>query len=218
MTDLDTVAFDIETTGFGADDAVTVAGLDTAAGSRVLCQTGGRPAPTDLERRVDAALHEPVDLSTHETERELLAALSSFVRTTVVGRDAKVVAYNGERYRGGFDLPFVRTRLAVHGVEWPFVDLPYVDAMDVFESQFNTTRDTLVGVYDELLGDGLSETDPFADSGEAVTAWDEGDFEALVVHNVADIRRTRALTTLAERYCSKSDFSMKSLDPVVGGR
>jgi hypothetical protein len=55
------------------------------------------------------------------------------------------------------------------------------------------------------------------ESSEAVDAWQIGDFEAVVLHNVADIRRTRALMEIAERYCSKSDFSMKSLDPVRGG-
>ena len=54
-----------------------------------------------------------------------------------------------------------------------------------------------------------------ADSEEAVDAWKKEDFESLVRHNVAGIRRTRALMRLAERYCSKSDFSMKSLDPVA---
>jgi hypothetical protein len=34
-----------------------------------------------------------------------------------------------------------------------------------------------------------------------------------VVHNVADVLRTRELGTLAERYCSKSDFKLKSLTP-----
>jgi len=61
-------------------------------------------------------------------------------------------------------------------------------------------------------GNGL---DPFTDSSEAVTAWREGAYEPLIIHNVADIRRTRALMELAERYCSKSDFSMKSLEPIT---
>jgi hypothetical protein len=39
-------------------------------------------------------------------------------------------------------------------------------------------------------------------------------FETLV-YPVADIRRTRALMELAEQYCSKSDFSMKSLEPIA---
>ena len=87
--------------------------------------------------------------------------------------------------------------------------------MDVFETRFNTSGDTLTAVYEELIGSGLTELDPFADSKEAVEAWETEDFESLVRHNVADIRRTRALMELAERYCSKSDFSMKSLEPIV---
>ena len=94
-------------------------------------------------------------------------------------------------------------------------ELPYIDAMDVFETRFNTSGDTLTAVYEELIGSGLTELDPFVDSEEAVDAWEEGDFESLVRHNVADIRRTRALMRLAERYCSKSHFTMRSLDPVT---
>ncbi len=87
--------------------------------------------------------------------------------------------------------------------------------MDVFETRFNTSGDALTAVYEELIGSGLTKLDPFVDSKEAVNTWEKEDFESLVRHNVADIRRTRALMRLAERYCSKSDFSMKSLDPVA---
>ncbi len=66
-------------------------------------------------------------------------------------------------------------------------------------------------VYEELIGAGLNELDPFTDSSEAVTASKEGTYEPLIIHSVADIRRTRALIELAERYSSKSDISMKSL-------
>ncbi len=87
--------------------------------------------------------------------------------------------------------------------------------MDVFETRFNTSEDTLSGVYEELIGAGLNDLDPFTDSSEAVTAWKDGAYEPRIIHNIADIRRTRALMELAERYCSKSDFSMKSLEPIV---
>jgi hypothetical protein len=153
--------------------------------------------------------------SNDDSEQELLNGLATFVTSTLTQRGAKLVAYNGERWNGGFDLPFLRTRLRTHGLEWPFGTLPYVDVMAVFETRFNTSEDTLSGVYEELIGAGLNELDPFTDSSEAVTAWKEGAYEPLIIHNVADIRRTRALMNLAERYCSKSDFSMKSLDPVA---
>ena len=215
MTKLTTIAFDIETTGFGADAELTVIGFDSAVSSRVFLNTGGTAPPTTLADRVNNTLQTPVQLSLHDSEQELLDELMTFVTSTLTQRDAKLVAYNGERWNGGFDLPFLRTRLCTHGLEWPFGTLPYVDVMDVFENRFNTTEDALSGVYGELIGSGLNDLDPFADSGEAVTAWENGKYEPLVIHNVADIRRTRALMHLAERYCSKSDFSMKSLDSVA---
>jgi uncharacterized protein YprB with RNaseH-like and TPR domain len=215
MTELSTVAFDIETTGFETRDQLTVVGFDSAVASRVFLNTDGRtPSPT-LTNQLNEKLQTAVQLTCHDSERELLTELTTFVTSALTQRNAKLVAYNGERWNGGFDLPFLRTRLCTHGLEWPFGTLPYVDVMDVFEKRFNTSENTLNGVYGELIGAGMNELDPFADSSEAVTAWEGGAFEPLITHNVADIRRTRALMDLAERYCSKSDFSMKSLDPVV---
>jgi uncharacterized protein YprB with RNaseH-like and TPR domain len=214
MTELTTIAFDIETTGFQADDELTVVGFDSAVSSRVFLHTG-TTSEAGLADRLNDALQTPVQLSLHDSEQELLNELATFVTSTLTQRDAKLVAYNGERWNGGFDLPFLRTRLCTHGLEWPFGTLPYVDVMDVFETRFNTSEDTLSGVYEELIGAGLNDLDPFTDSSEAVTAWEEGAYEPLIIHNVADIRRTRALMELAERYCSKSDFSMKSLEPIA---
>jgi uncharacterized protein YprB with RNaseH-like and TPR domain len=215
MTRLATVAFDIETTGFRTTDRLTVVGFDAAISSRVFLNTDGETCPPDLEQRVNDEVGPPVSLSVHESEDALLKAVVDFVESTLSHREIKLVAYNGETWNGGFDLPFLRTRLNYHDLGWPFEDIPYIEAMEVFESRFNTTENALVEVYDELLGDGLGDVDPFEDSAEAVDTWEAGEFEAVVLHNVADIRRTRALMDLAERYCSKSDFSMKSLDPVV---
>lgn len=215
MSELSSVAFDIETTGFAADDKLTVVGFELELGSRIFLNTAGRPSPTGLEQHLTDEGERPVSFSAHETEAELLATVIEFTESKIQQQDVKLVAYNGERWNGGFDLPFLRTRLSYHDAAWPFADLPYVDAMDIFETYFNTSENTLEAVYEELIGDGLTDLDPFGESSEGVNAWEAGDFEAVVVHNLADIRRTRALVRLAERYCSKSDFSMKSLDPVV---
>jgi hypothetical protein len=118
-------------------------------------------------------------------------------------------------------------------VAWPFADVPYADLFPVVTERVNTTvsseasDDTdnedptdsdatqdLAGVYATLCGGRFGEIDPFADSAGAVTAFEDGRFTALVCHNVADILRTRALGRVAQRYCSKSDFSMKSLTAV----
>lgn len=215
MTALETVAFDVETTGFAVDDELTVVGFDADSGSRIFLNTGGTTCPADLEASVNEKVNPSVSISVQHTERGLLRELTAFVTSTLACREVKLVAYNGERWGGGFDLPFLRTRLCCHGIDWPFTELPYVDAMDVFETRFNTTEDTLTGVYDELVGGRLSALDPFTDSQKAVEAWERGEFQPLVCHNVADIRRTRTLMQLAERYCSKSHFTMRSLDPVA---
>jgi len=215
MTDLKTVAFDIETTGFETTDQLTVVGFDAAISSRVFLNTGDRTSQSNLEQRLNETLQTPITLSEHDNEASLLEAMTAFVDSTLTDQEVKLVAYNGDTWNGGFDLPFLRTRLTAHNLGWPFAELPYVEVLDVFESRFNTTADTLDAVYEELIEAGLGDVDPFADSAEAVTAWESGNFERLVLHNVADIRRTRALMELAERYCSKSDFSMKSLDPVA---
>ena len=215
MTHLSTVAFDIETTGFETTDQVTVIGFDADISSRVFLNVDGRETPSSLGERLDEEMNPSVVLSTHNSEAALLEAMSDFVESSLRTQEIKLVAYNGETWKGGFDLPFVRTRLNAHDLDWPFLGLPYIDLMEVIESRFNTTDASLTAVYEELLGDDLSDIDPFEDSSEAVDAWEDGDFEPVVRHNVADVRRTRALMDVAERYCSKSDFSMKSLDPVA---
>jgi len=218
MSTLATIAFDIETTGFSTTDQLTVIGFDAEIGSRIFLNTDGRAYTSDIEQRVNERLTTPVTLSVHDDEGTLLDAVKTFVDATIAQRDVKLVAYNGETWNGGFDLPFLRTRLSHHEREWPFTELPYIDVMEVFSSRFNTSENSLTGVYDELVASGHGTVDPFTDSSQAVDAWQTGDFEAVILHNVSDIRRTRALMDVAERYCSKSDFSMKSLEPVSNGR
>jgi hypothetical protein len=74
----------------------------------------------------------------------------------------------------------------------------------------NDQRD-LVGVYDVLIGE--ESCDPFDDSGEAVDAFENGDWLPLLEHNLADIQRTRELAELAGRFVARSDFKMKNLQP-----
>ena len=136
MTELTTIAFDIETTGFQTDDELTVIGFDSAVSSRVFLNTDGTTPQAGLVDRLNDILETPVQLSLHGNEQELLTEMAAFVTSTLTQRDAKLVAYNGERWNGGFDLPFLRTRLCTHGLAWPFGTLPYVDVMDVFETRF----------------------------------------------------------------------------------
>ena len=215
MTELGTVAFDIETTGFAVGGQLTVVGFDADISSRIFLSTDGRSCSADFEAQVDEELNHSVSTSVVETERTLLCEMSAFAESTLAYQGVKLVAYSGERWTGGFGLPFFRTRLYYHGIDWPFTELPCIDAMDIFETRFNTSKDTLTGVCDELIGSELTKLDPVYGRQESNRSAGTGGVESLVLHNVADIRRTRALMQLAERYCSKSHLTMRSLDPVA---
>lgn len=216
---LELVAFDIETTGFDSDDVVTVLGVALPLGCRVFCNTGGRHAD-GVEVRVRDRASQHVRVSLHDSESATVEAFAAFASERLWGEDVLLVAYNGEQWRSGFDLPFLRTRLAALDAEWLFRDLPYADLLPVITNRFNTTVDgeaqqDLAGAYDVLIDGDVSEIDPFDESREAVDAYEDGRFADLVLHNVADVLRTQALGRLAERYCSKSDFRLKSLTPTT---
>jgi hypothetical protein len=218
-TRLTQIPFDIETTGFETTAAVSVVGFELPLGSRVFLNSGGRTVEVaeleeDAERRFDTT----IKLSVHSSEVELLEAVAEFLSDRIANSDYLLVAYNGERFNGGFDLPFLRTRYVLQGREWPFDGIPYADLLPIISDRFNTTidgeeRNDLVTAYDTLIGECITAKDPFEESGEAVDAFEDGSFADLLAHNVADIRRTGKLASLAERYCSKSEFNLKSLTP-----
>lgn len=97
---LEQVAFDIETTGFGVDDEVTVVGFAVPMGVQVFVQTGNRPA-RELQATVQEQVPVHVDVSTYECEQSVLAAVTEFVAERCSGSDVLLVAYNGERWNGG---------------------------------------------------------------------------------------------------------------------
>ncbi|QKY22265.1 hypothetical protein B4589_017875 (plasmid) [Halolamina sp. CBA1230] len=235
---LEQVAFDIETTGFAVDDAVTVVGFAVPAGLRVFVQTSDRSA-SDIESAVAAVTPAEtlVNVSTHMSEQDLLTAVAAFVADRLAGDDVLLVAYNGERWNGGFDVPFLRTRYAQQGQEWPFVDVPYADLMPIVADRFNTTvrsgggdgddggdggdgdaaatreRNDLGHAYAVLCDGAYENVDPFESSAAAVTAFEDGRFAELAQHNVADVLRTQAIGRVTEQYCAKSEFNVKSLTP-----
>ena len=221
MTRLTPISFDIETTGFGSESVVTTVGFVMPLGCRVFLNTAAQPvAIEDLESRLEDTFETTIHLTEHQTEPELLAAVTEFAQESIAPHEYMLVAYNGERFRGGFDLPFLRTRYIRHDLRWPFVDIPYADLMPIFNDQFNTviadeSASDLERVYETLIDEELTSLDPFESSKAAVPAFENGDFEQLLAHNIADILRTDKLATVAERYCSKSDFRLKSLTPTA---
>lgn len=212
MARLTPVAFDLETSGFEPDAVVTVAGLATEVGAWVGLNTGGRPADAArLAEAIEPPGGQAVSVAVHRDEASLLEAIGKFAAARLRGDRHYLCAFNGETWRDGFDLPFLRTACARQDVDWPFGDLAYADVRSMV-ARFNTGDvGDLVGIYDILIGGDAA--DPFADSREAVAAFEAGDWAPLLRHNLADIVRTYALATLAGRYVPKSDFRMKNLGP-----
>ena len=221
MSVLEMVAVDIETTGFNLNEEVTVIGFELELGCRVFLQTDGRCVDGGaVEEAVRERMGRHIVVSTHESEHGLLVAVWEFVSDRLRGEDVMLVGYNAETWNGGFDLPFLRSRCAAQDVPWLFTDLPYADLLPVATDLFNTTvagesRSDLESAYAAMCGVELNDADPFADSEQAVAAFQDGEFAALVTHNAADIMRTGAIGQVAKQYCSKSDFDLKSLTPVV---
>lgn len=224
MARLETIAFDIETTGFEATDLVTVIGFRLPLGVRIFCNTNGQAIDTsDVDQQIPRDV--TVAISTYDHETALLHRVREFTIEHLRNRDRLLVAYNGDTWRAGFDLPFLRSRCALNDVDWLFSGMPYADVMELFEKRFNTThrestngdlqsQTDLESTYEVLIGGDYGEIDPYSASSEAVDAWKQGDFESLILHNVADVLRTQALAELADDYCSKSDIAMKSLTAV----
>ena len=214
-----TAALDIETTGTAPDDRITVIGIDIPMGSSLFLNTDGREYPDAISDRLDGEFEGVVNVQAHESERAALGAFRAFVTERFAHDDQrdrdefKYAAYNGETWNGGFDLPFIRTRCREHDLAWPLRG-PYIEVMEVIGNRFNVSDRRLETAYGELVGDGLNTRDPFEESGEAVKHWRAGEFGPLLQHNLVDIRRTRALVAVAERYCSSSHFSMRSLEPI----
>ncbi len=212
MGNLDPVAFDIETSGLGEDAVITVAGLAHELSELLILNTGGREANSSrLERSLVEHSVGNVEVVVTSDEEGLLRALETVANTRLDDNKHYLTAYNGETWKGGFDLPFLRTACISHDIGWPFPSMAYADVFECID-RFNTNDERdLVGVYNELIG--KESCDPFADSEAAVDAFENGDWENLLLHNLVDIQRTRELAVLAGAYVPQSDFKMKNLHP-----
>ncbi len=212
MGNLDPVAFDIETSGLGEEAVITVAGIAHELGEVIILNTGGREAnSSQLERTLVEESVGSIEVIVTEDEEGLLDVLMTIANNRLDDDKHYLTAFNGETWKGGFDLPFVRTACISHDIDWPFPSMAYADVFE-FVDRFDTNdKNDLVGVYDELIG--RESCDPFDDSGAAVDAYKKEEWEQLLLHNLADIQRTRELAVIAGAYVPQSDFKMKNLHP-----
>lgn len=215
MDTLAPVSIDIETRGLEPGAVITVVGLGFELGERLVLNTGGRRADADrLEADLERRSGSTVQVMLVKNEVAVLNALADLTAEYVDVDRHYLVGHNAEKWRGGFDLPFLRTACARHDCEWPLPSIAYADTVDMMSAFYTDDTLDLEGVYDILCG--AEHCDPFDESQSAVAAHDAGDWADLLAHNLADIRRTRELAVLAGQYVPKSSFRMRNLTPPDG--
>lgn len=235
------IAWDIDTTGFAWDDEITVSGFWFPRNHATLIlntnsDTIDLNAPEDHLQTVSGGV--PVTVKVTNTETGLLEAIRQLIFEVFDREYNRLIAFNAEVWKGGFDLPFIRTRCFENSVEWVFDGVQFADLWDVLKKRINTTHtafdgstsiNSLTGAHAILFGqaeipDSVASTteadyswyqqyeyDPFADSGSAAAHYREGKYISVLQHNLADIHRTWELGELIRTYVSSKDFTAKKL-------
>lgn len=233
------VAWDIETTGFGWNDEITVSGFWFPAGHATLL-LNGTPDTADaaqLEQHLEDITGElSVDVRVCLSEAELLAEMQAVVFEQFDAEYNRLVAFNADSWQGGFDLPFVRTRCFAHEQAWMFDGLQFADLWEPIKKRLNTTvtghgtsteANSLTGSHELLFTNANSTVlpdlpddyqpyranpyDPFTDSGSAVYCYQNEQYLPVLRHNLADIHRTWELGELVRQYVPSKDITTKKL-------
>ncbi len=110
MGNLYPIAFDIETPGLDKDAVITVAGFAHELGESIILNVEGRENRDrqSLVTTLDEHSAGTVQLEIVDSEKALLDSLASFVTHQLDGDRHYLTAFNGETWKGGFDLPSCR--------------------------------------------------------------------------------------------------------------
>ena len=240
--DRSNVAWDIETTGFGWNDEITVAGFWFPDTHATLLLNTNQPSPHSdrLEAAFDTRPSElSVTVHACQSEADLLEEMQAVMFEEFDTNYSRLVAFNADSWKGGFDLPFIRTRCFRHDQQWVFDKVQFPDLWEPVKKRLNTTHtahdtstsvNSLTGAHNLLfsqlnptvldtgMDSGTDHTwyadnpyDTFDDSRRAVSSYESGEFLPVLKHNLADIHRTWEIGELARAYVSSKDITTKKL-------
>ena len=157
------VAWDLETTGFAWSDQITVSGFWFPGGhTELIVNTDGEVLSTaDVEAELeDVSGGVSVSVTVADDEPALLEAIQQVLFDRFDTPHNRLVAYNAESWKNGFDLPFLRTRCLVHNFSWLFDGIQFADLWDPIKKRMNTTHtaygtstdvNSLTGAHDLLF-------------------------------------------------------------------
>lgn len=151
------IAFDIETTGLSTSDQITVSGFHE--GERALFMLNVDSVLTDdenekisqqIRRELESHVEEvEVVVEIYEDQRSLLSRMGEYAEEYLDWETPdRMVAFNGETWKGGFDLPFVRTQCILEGVDPVFEDrgVEYLDLMDPLQKRLHLVKSDPTGL------------------------------------------------------------------------
>lgn len=236
------VAWDLETTGFGWDDEITVSGFWFPGGvAELIVNTddgvlGCEDVEAQLEERSGGV---SVTVTIVGDESALLGRMQEILFERFDKQYNRLVAFNAETWKSGFDLPFLRTRCVMHDVRWLFDGVQFADLWEPVKKRLNTTHNahdsstdinSLTGSHELLFNQPHPATlqseqetepnhiwysntkyDPFEDSSSAVNCYNRGDYLPILQHNLADVHRTWELGELVRAFVSSKDITSKKL-------
>lgn len=143
LEDIQFVPGDIETTGFYDDDIITTFTLKHDDTYLVWVNTNGQDVDAAaLESEVAENCPHQVEVSTFDSDGDLLSAIRRYITASFDQDNTIFVFYNGEHWRGGFDLSFIRSVCLRTGAPFPFIGYAYLDLMPLFKKhdRFNVTH------------------------------------------------------------------------------
>ena len=230
------VAWDLETTGFGWNDVITVSGiwLPGAHAELVVNTSGNEFEASMAESHLEDVSGASVSVTVADDERELLAVMGQQLFERFDRDHNRLVAYNADSWQGGFDLPFLRTRAFHHDAEWVFDGIQFADLWEPVKKRLNTTHtaygnsssvNSLTGAHEILFDESSPRLfeedthpwyrerpyDPFTNSGSAVACYDAGEYLPILQHNLADVHRTWELGELVRAFVASKDITTKKL-------
>jgi uncharacterized protein YprB with RNaseH-like and TPR domain len=206
LNNSENIAIDIETQGFDAANGaeITVVGFfpsspkDTPLSLVNVGQDVDTISKQDMKSYLADCEIEDLRIILCDSE-EVLLDTALRVIITKLGSNQRLVGYNAEKWTGGFDLPFLRTRfMKNNNIDWFFDGVYYCDIIHEVTTLFNTTHTSegeesndLDTVHELLCKDSI--TDPFETSEEAVSEYAKGNYGSVIHHCHSDVQRTLEL-------------------------
>lgn len=196
------ICFDIETSGLNAasDDEVTVIGFKPDQGT-VLFLVNKQFFDDDVDGKISELSLEG-NVLTFDSEKDLLNTGLKVVLDNVNGKNHRLYAYNGKTWKGGFDIPFLRTRCIKNNIDWLFDGKYYFDVYPAVRDDINTCiengdeNNDLDSAHEVLCSNHVE--DPFEDSSEAL----DETVDKVVEHCYKDILRTEDVFNVVMDYTS----------------